>query len=114
VGSPTKRPSRVGGGVSPTKSPTKKSASSSATASSLSGILGLMMDKCCPSNLAASEGLGADNMTGILIEFSKPKSADQEWHTQYIILYNFKYYNKYIILMGVCVSKKQKRKQIIV
>jgi len=33
--------------------------------------MGAMMDKICPSNLAASEGLGADNMTGILIEFVK-------------------------------------------
>ena len=32
------------------------------------------MDKICPSNLAASEGLGTDNMTGILIEFIKPES----------------------------------------
>jgi len=37
--------------------------------SGLPGILGAMMDKICPTNLAASEGLGTDNMTGILIEF---------------------------------------------
>ena len=65
--SPTKRPSRIGG-ASPTKSP-KKIPATAAVASSLSGIMGLMMDKICPTNLATSEGLGADNMTGILIEF---------------------------------------------
>ena len=37
----------------------------------LTSIMGQMMDKICPSNLATSEGLGADNMTGILIEFQK-------------------------------------------
>jgi hypothetical protein len=41
----------------------------------LSRIVELMMDKICPMNLAASEGLGADNMTCIVIEFIKP-SAD--------------------------------------
>lgn len=30
-----------------------------------------MMDKCCPMNLAASEGIGADNMTCIIVEFIK-------------------------------------------
>ena len=38
----------------------------------LSRIIELMMDKICPSNLATSEGLGADNMTCIVIEFNKP------------------------------------------
>ena len=70
--SPTKRVSRPGGATT-NKSP-KKTPAQAATASSLSGILGLMMDKICPSNLASSEGLGADNMTGILIEFNKPGS----------------------------------------
>lgn len=70
--SPSKRGSRIGG-MSPTKSP--KKTGTAVVASSLSGILGLMMDKICPNNLAASEGLGADNMTGVLIEFNKP-SAD--------------------------------------
>jgi serine/threonine protein phosphatase PrpC len=32
-----------------------------------------MLDKICPSNLAASEGLGTDNMTCIVIEFNKPE-----------------------------------------
>jgi hypothetical protein len=35
-----------------------------------------MFDKICPNNLATSEGLGADNMTAILIEFNKPKSEE--------------------------------------
>jgi hypothetical protein len=39
----------------------------------LSRIVELMMDKICPSNLATSEGLGADNMTCIVIEFVKPQ-----------------------------------------
>jgi hypothetical protein len=74
--SPSKKGAK--GGLSPTKSPTKKTAASAVTASSLSGILGLMFDKICPNNLATSEGLGADNMTGVLIEFVKPKSPDAE------------------------------------
>jgi hypothetical protein len=40
----------------------------------VSRIVELMMDKICPMNLAASEGLGADNMTCIVIEFIKPSS----------------------------------------
>jgi hypothetical protein len=42
----------------------------------VSRIVELMMDKICPMNLAASEGLGADNMTCIIVEFIKP-NADQ-------------------------------------
>jgi len=34
-----------------------------------------MMEKICPMNLAASEGLGADNMTCFIIEFVKPSSG---------------------------------------
>lgn len=37
----------------------------------VSRIVELMMDKICPSNLALSEGLGADNMTCMVIEFNK-------------------------------------------
>lgn len=37
----------------------------------LSKIVEAMMDKCCPMNLATSEGVGADNMTCIIIEFVK-------------------------------------------
>ena len=37
----------------------------------LSRTMEMMMDKICPMNLAQSEGLGTDNMTGILIEFNK-------------------------------------------
>jgi hypothetical protein len=35
-----------------------------------------MMDKICPTNLAASEGLGTDNMTGIIIEFIKQEQSE--------------------------------------
>jgi hypothetical protein len=38
----------------------------------ISKIVEAMLDKICPSNLAASEGLGTDNMTCIVIEFNKP------------------------------------------
>jgi hypothetical protein len=55
------------GSGSPTKSPSK----SVMALSGLCGILASMMDKICPTNLAASEGLGTDNMTGIIIEFIK-------------------------------------------
>lgn len=37
----------------------------------LSRIVEMMMDKICPMNLAQSEGLGADNMTCMIIEFQK-------------------------------------------
>ena len=37
----------------------------------LSRIVEVMMDKICPTNLAASEGLGADNMSCIIVEFNK-------------------------------------------
>ena len=37
----------------------------------LSRVVEMMMDKICPINLAASEGLGADNMTCMIIEFIK-------------------------------------------
>jgi hypothetical protein len=89
------------GGVSPTKtngsnstassgrksisSPTKKgNASTKAghaspghkgqaalTGLGIAKIIELMMDKCCPMNLAASEGIGTDNMTAIIVEFNK-------------------------------------------
>jgi hypothetical protein len=35
----------------------------------------MMMDKICPTNLATSEGLGADNMTCIIVEFIKPENT---------------------------------------
>ena len=38
----------------------------------ISKIVESMLDKICPNNLAASEGLGTDNMTCIVIEFVKP------------------------------------------
>lgn len=60
-------------GGSPTKSPSK----GGVAIGGLCGILGQMMDKICPTNLAASEGLGTDNMTGIIIEFIKPEGESQ-------------------------------------
>ncbi len=71
--SPTKRPSvTVKPGASPTKSPVKKLA---AAPDCLSRIVEMMMDKICPTNLAASEGLGADNMTCMIIDFKKDAVA---------------------------------------
>jgi hypothetical protein len=75
IGSNSSPSKRKVGGLSPSKSPTKRPAATSTTATTLSGILGLMFDKICPNNLATSEGLGADNMTGVLIEFNKPKTS---------------------------------------
>lgn len=75
--SPSKKGTKYGGASSPTKSPMKKT-TVTPVAGSLSGILGLMFDKICPNNLATSEGLGADNMTGILIEFNKPKAEEDQ------------------------------------
>lgn len=66
VGSPSKKAT---GKSSPTKSSGK-----AGVAVGLCGIMGQMMDKICPTNLAASEGLGTDNMTGIIIEFIKPET----------------------------------------
>lgn len=63
MGSPSKKsPSKLGtGGSSPKKTNSK------ASPTGLSRIIELMMDKCCPTNLAASEGLGADNMTCVIV-----------------------------------------------
>ena len=35
-----------------------------------------MMDKICPANLNASEGLGADNMTCMVVEFVRPSNGE--------------------------------------
>jgi hypothetical protein len=37
----------------------------------LATVVEMMMEKNCPANLAQSEGLGADNMTCIIIEFNR-------------------------------------------
>lgn len=37
----------------------------------LSRIVEMMMDKICPVNIAASEGIGTDNMSCMIIEFNK-------------------------------------------
>jgi serine/threonine protein phosphatase PrpC len=65
VASPTKKYGKSGS-ASPAKSKTP------IDPSKISKIIEMMMDKCCPSNLAASEGIGSDNMTGMIIEFNKP------------------------------------------
>jgi serine/threonine protein phosphatase PrpC len=72
--SPSKKsPSKLTGSISPTK---KSSTLKKISPTGPSRILELMMDKCCPSNLAASEGLGADNMTGIIVQFCKPEEIE--------------------------------------
>lgn len=82
------RKSGVMGSSSPLKkSPELKKASSSTSKKSstvstafssngellLSRVVEEMFDKICPMNLAASEGIGADNMTCVIIEFQKPE-----------------------------------------
>ncbi len=66
---------RATGSSSPQKKGTVKGAmgspGKSLTINCLSRIVELMMDDCCPKNLEMSEGIGADNMTAILIEFLK-------------------------------------------
>jgi len=37
----------------------------------LATVVEMMMDQNCPANLQQSEGLGADNMTAIIVEFNK-------------------------------------------
>ena len=37
----------------------------------LATVVEMMMEVNCPVNLQASEGLGADNMTCIIVEFKK-------------------------------------------
>lgn len=60
--SPAKRGSVSKANASPSKS---------ASINCISRIVELMMDDCCPKNLEMSEGLGADNMTCIIVEFIK-------------------------------------------
>ena len=69
LGSPSKKLAKGSG------SPTKSTSKGSMAIGGLCGILGQMMDSICPTNLAASEGLGTDNMTGIIIEFLKPEAG---------------------------------------
>ena len=58
---------------SPSKSPTKNGTKEAKVLAggNLSRIVENMMEKICPMNLAASEGLGADNMSCIIVEFNK-------------------------------------------
>lgn len=37
----------------------------------LATVVEMMMDHNCPTNLANSDGLGTDNMTCIIVQFSK-------------------------------------------
>ena len=39
--------------------------------SGLATVVEMMMDVNCPPNLHTTEGLGADNMTCVIIEFNK-------------------------------------------
>lgn len=52
-------------------SPGTKGKDKEVTGFGLSRTVELMFDKICPTNLAASEGIGTDNMTCILVEFNK-------------------------------------------
>ena len=78
VSPPNKKGSRrTTGSSSPSKKGTVSktsmggSPSKSLTITCLSRIVELMMDDCCPKNLEMSEGIGADNMTCVLVEFLK-------------------------------------------
>ena len=89
--SPDKRTSKFRSGASPSKlnknaggSPTKRRSKlelkmeASIDNSKFRGIacvIEMMMDVNCPVNLATSDGLGADNMTCIIVEF---KQAQQQ------------------------------------
>ena len=35
--------------------------------------MGLLLDDCCATDIAASEGLGCDNMTAIIVEINQSK-----------------------------------------
>jgi hypothetical protein len=57
-----------------TKSPVK-GAKKPVSINNLSRIMELMMDKCCPMDLAGSDGIGTDNMTAMIIEFVRPSAS---------------------------------------
>ena len=58
---------------SPSRSPSKNGGKDQKVlpGGNLSRIVENMMEKICPMNLAASEGLGADNMSCMVVEFNK-------------------------------------------
>lgn len=86
VKSPTKSPMKAGGkgrlGAQAARSPPRKGTKNKLEAklensinnsrySGLATVVEMMMDVNCPPNLHTTEGLGADNMTAIIIEFKK-------------------------------------------
>ena len=72
--SPTKYGRGVRGSASPTKSPNKKGS----PINSLSRIVEVMMDKICPNDLAQCEGLGADNMSCMIIQLNTNSNTTEE------------------------------------
>jgi hypothetical protein len=66
VMSPIKRALQKAGSMSPDPKPGVQEPPK------LSRVVEMMMDKICPTNIAASEGLGTDNMTCMIVEFNKP------------------------------------------
>lgn len=83
---PTKSPSKAGAkgrsmgaaGRSPPRKGTKnkmetklENAINNSRFQGLATVVEMMMDINCPPNLHTTEGLGADNMTAIIIEFKK-------------------------------------------
>ena len=76
--SPTKSSAKNRPGKSPPRKGTRnkletklENAINSSRFSGLATIVEMMMDVNCPANLHTTEGLGADNMTAIIIEFKK-------------------------------------------
>ena len=65
VASPTKKGVAGKGGASP------GGKSQALPGLGIARVIEMMMDKICPMNLAASEGIGTDNMTCIVVEFVK-------------------------------------------
>ena len=43
-------------------------------------IVEKMMDKNCPSDLQVSEGIGADNMTCIIVELNRRLQGTSAWY----------------------------------
>ena len=77
--SPTKTGSKMRAGKSPprkssTKNKTEAKLEDSINKSKFTGLattIEMMMDINCPANLHVTDGLGADNMTAIIVEFKK-------------------------------------------
>ena len=43
------------------------------TVPDMENSMGLLLDDCCARDIAASEGLGCDNMTAIIVEINQSK-----------------------------------------